>query len=106
SLLAQRTHKPLVVGSSPPRLTNAVRWLRSSTFSTSGTEANCQLITTGLGQALLERGHDVAGRETVGEFKHVGFSCQIEIIVNDLNTEKLPELANGLEFFCHLNLSQ
>ncbi|WP_310613812.1 hypothetical protein [Limnohabitans sp.] len=42
------------------------------------------LISTGLGQALLERGYDVTGRETVGEFKDVGFSSQVEIIANDL----------------------
>ena len=42
------------------------------------------LISTGLGQALLERGYDVTGRETVGEFKEVGFTRQVEIIANDL----------------------
>lgn len=42
------------------------------------------LIATGLGQALLERGYDVTGRETVGEFKDVGFTRQVEIVANDL----------------------
>ena len=42
------------------------------------------LISTGLGQALLERGYDVTGRETVGEFKEVGFTRQVEIVANDL----------------------
>jgi hypothetical protein len=42
------------------------------------------LISTGLGQALLDRGVDVSGRETVGEFKEVGFTRQVEIIANDL----------------------
>lgn len=42
------------------------------------------LISTGLGQALLERGYDVTGRETLGEFKSAGFSRQVEIVANDL----------------------
>ena len=42
------------------------------------------LLSTGLGQALLERGYDVTGRETVGEFKSAGFSRQVEIVANDL----------------------
>lgn len=42
------------------------------------------LISTGLGQALLDRGYDVTGRETVGDFKEVGFSRQVEIVANDL----------------------
>jgi hypothetical protein len=42
------------------------------------------LISTGLGQALLDRGYDVTGRETVGEFKEVGFTRQVEIVANDL----------------------
>lgn len=42
------------------------------------------LISTGLGQALLDRGYDVTGRETVGEFKSAGFTHQVEIVSNDL----------------------
>jgi hypothetical protein len=42
------------------------------------------LISTGLGQALLDKGYDVTGRETVGEFKSAGFTSQVEIIANDL----------------------
>ena len=33
---------------------------------------------------MLERGYDVTGRETVGEFKDVGFTRQVEIVANDL----------------------
>jgi hypothetical protein len=42
------------------------------------------LISTGLGQALLERGFDVTGRETVGDFKSLGFQAQVETIAADL----------------------
>jgi pimeloyl-ACP methyl ester carboxylesterase len=42
------------------------------------------LISTGLGQALLDKGYDVTGRETVGEFKSAGFTHQVEIVANDL----------------------
>jgi hypothetical protein len=42
------------------------------------------LIRAGLGQALLERGYDVTGRETVGDFKSLGFSAQVETVAADL----------------------
>ena len=42
------------------------------------------LLSTGLGHALLERGYNVTGRETVGEFKSAGFTQQVEIVANDL----------------------
>lgn len=42
------------------------------------------LISKGLGQALLDIGYDVTGRETVGEFKSTGFTQQVEIVANDL----------------------
>lgn len=42
------------------------------------------LISTGLGQALLERGYDVTGRETVAEFKALGFQAQVETVAGDL----------------------
>jgi len=41
-------------------------------------------ITNGLGQELSRRGFDVAGRETVGDFKKLNFNEQIEIIAEDL----------------------
>lgn len=43
-------------------------------------------ISNGLGQALLARGYTVAGRETIGEFRRLRFSEQIEIIAEDLLT--------------------
>ncbi len=42
------------------------------------------LISTGLGQALLDRGYDVSGRETVGEFKSLGFQAQVQTVASDL----------------------
>lgn len=42
------------------------------------------LIRTGLGQALLDRGYDVTGRETVGEFKSLGFQAQVQTVASDL----------------------
>jgi pimeloyl-ACP methyl ester carboxylesterase len=42
------------------------------------------LLSTGLGQALLERGYDVTGRETVGDFKALGFAGQVETVASDL----------------------
>jgi hypothetical protein len=65
------------------------------------------LIGTGLGQALLERGYDVTGRETVGEFKNVGFASQVEIVANDLKEyfwrEDAKVIANsfGAYLFLH-----
>ena len=42
------------------------------------------LISTGLGQALLDRGFDVTGRETVGEVKSLGFQAQVKAVASDL----------------------
>jgi hypothetical protein len=41
-------------------------------------------IGTGLGEGLLSRGFQVAGRETVGEFKKLPFRKQTEVIATDL----------------------
>ena len=42
------------------------------------------LISTGLGQALLDHGYDVTGRETVGDFKSLGFQAQVQTVASDL----------------------
>lgn len=42
------------------------------------------LVSTGLGKALMDRGYDVSGRETVGEFKELGFTRQVEVVAHDL----------------------
>ena len=41
-------------------------------------------ITTGLGQALVSRGYEVVGRETVGDFKKLDFNDQVTTIANDI----------------------
>ena len=41
-------------------------------------------ITNGLGQALVGRGYEVVGRETVGDFKKLGFNDQVATIANDI----------------------
>ena len=41
-------------------------------------------ITNGLGKALNARGYDLVGRETVGEFKSLEFSQQVDLIANDI----------------------
>lgn len=43
-------------------------------------------IAAGLGQALMDRGVDVTGRETRGEFRSLGFEDQLQIIRGDLQT--------------------
>ena len=42
-------------------------------------------ITNGLGQALVGRGYEVVGRETVGDFKKLDFNAQVTTIANDIN---------------------
>jgi hypothetical protein len=60
-----------------------------------------------LGQALLDRGFDVTGRETVGEFKTQGFQRQVEIVASDLKEyfwrEDAKVIANsfGAYLFLH-----
>lgn len=41
-------------------------------------------LSTGLGQALTERGYDLAGRETRGDFKEAGFTAQVQMVAEDL----------------------
>jgi pimeloyl-ACP methyl ester carboxylesterase len=41
-------------------------------------------LGTGLGQALMERGFDVAGRETRDDFKALSFTEQVQCVVQDL----------------------
>lgn len=38
----------------------------------------------GLGEAFLERGLKVQGRELVGEFKSLDFKDQIDLVVSDI----------------------
>lgn len=41
-------------------------------------------LDTGLGQAFLERGVNVTGRETVAEFRYLPFEEQVDVIREDL----------------------
>jgi hypothetical protein len=64
-------------------------------------------IATGLGDGLLRRGFDVAGRETVGDFKTLSFTEQVETIGEDLTnmfwSEDAQIIANsyGAYLFLH-----
>lgn len=50
-------------------------------------------ISTGLGQGLLERGFAVAGRETRGGFKDLGFLDQVAVVADDLKNNFWSENA-------------
>jgi hypothetical protein len=41
-------------------------------------------LETGLGEGLLNRGYNVSGRETIGEFRAFSFTEQVAIIADDL----------------------
>jgi hypothetical protein len=64
-------------------------------------------LGTGLGEALLSRGYNVSGRETVGEFKDIPFSQQITVIAEDLTThywhEEARVIANSFGAYLFLN---
>lgn len=50
-------------------------------------------LATGLGQALRDRGFNVTGRETRGEFRALGFGDQLQIIREDLQAHCWHERA-------------
>jgi len=41
-------------------------------------------LDTGLGSALLQRGYNIAGRMTVGDFRAMGFTDQVATVADDL----------------------
>lgn len=43
-------------------------------------------LATGLGQGLMDRGFDVTGRETRGDFRALPFDEQLQIIADDLQS--------------------
>ena len=51
-------------------------------------------LDSGLGQALLSRGLEIAGRELVGEFRKLDFQGQIDHIVDDLQSNYWHEEAH------------
>ena len=64
-------------------------------------------LDTGLGQALLSRGFEVAGRELYGEFRKLDFQQQVDIVAEDLQIhfwqEESRVIANsfGAYLFLH-----
>lgn len=64
-------------------------------------------ISTGLGEGLLSRGYGIAGRETTGAFRKMGFTEQIEIIADDLQSgywdEEAHVVANSFGAYLFLN---
>jgi hypothetical protein len=64
-------------------------------------------LHTGLGQALLERGYDLAGRETAGDFRYLKFLDQIATVAEDLQTHfwrpDAQVIANSFGAYLFLN---
>jgi hypothetical protein len=66
-------------------------------------------LHTGLGQAILQRGFDVTGRQLSGEFRSVSFQEQIDTVCNDLKDNFWNEDARvicnsfGAYIFLHAN---
>ncbi len=64
-------------------------------------------LETGLGEALMSRGFNVAGRQTIGDFKAIPFSDQIAIIAEDLTNNYWREgarvIANSFGAYLFLN---
>jgi alpha-beta hydrolase superfamily lysophospholipase len=64
-------------------------------------------LDTGLGQGLLSRGFEIAGRELVGEFRKLDFQQQVDLVVSDLQSNFWQEdarvIANsfGAYLFLH-----
>lgn len=64
-------------------------------------------LDTGLGQALLSRGFQVAGRELYGEFRKLDFQQQVDLVAEDLQIhfwqEESRVIANsfGAYLFLH-----
>ena len=63
-------------------------------------------LATGLGQGLIGKGFNVAGRETRGEFRRLPFDEQVQTIVDDLESHFWSEnaLVLGNSFGCYLFL--
>ncbi|WP_133240030.1 MULTISPECIES: hypothetical protein [Limnohabitans] len=50
-------------------------------------------LATGLGQGLMDRGFDIAGREIRGDFRSLPFNEQIQLIMDDLQSHFWHEQA-------------
>ena len=64
-------------------------------------------VHTGLGQALMNRGASLAGRETTGEFRTLRFMDQIQTVAEDLQShfwrEDAQVVANSFGAYLFLN---
>jgi hypothetical protein len=64
-------------------------------------------IKTGLGEGLVNRGFDIYGRETVGEFRSLSFSDQVDLVAQDLSSnfwhEQARVIANSFGAYLFLN---
>lgn len=64
-------------------------------------------LETGLGEGILDRGFNVEGRATVGEFRYLSFGEQVALVAQDLSTKYWHEdakvIANsfGAYLFLH-----
>jgi len=64
-------------------------------------------LEAGLGQGLLSRGFEIAGRELVGEFRKLDFQQQVDLVVSDIKSnfwrEDARVIANsfGAYLFLH-----
>lgn len=60
-----------------------------------------------LGEALLSRGYEITGRETVGDFRRIPFTDQVAIIADDLTANHWQEdglvIANSFGAYLFLN---
>ena len=60
-------------------------------------------LNAGLGQAILDRGFQVIGRETLGEFQKLSFQHKIDTIADDLKTHfwyDTPHRVGSFEIRC------
>lgn len=64
-------------------------------------------LATGLGKTLLDRGFDVTGRETRGEFDRMSFDDQVDTVAQDLKQHFWHEDARviGNSFWAYLFLN-
>lgn len=64
-------------------------------------------LATGLGEGLASRGWSIAGRETLGEFREIGFREQVRLVAEDLQQHfwheqaKVVAVSFGAYLFLH-----
>ena len=64
-------------------------------------------LATGLGEGLLSRGFDVSGRATVGDFRGLPFSDQVDLVAQDISSfywyDEARVVANSFGAYLFLN---